>query len=84
MFRALTTISIAGAAAYLAARRLLEDDPKIDRLPGPAQGPANAARARLVRIRERARLALAEGRDEKRTAEAELMAEYHRKAGRQP
>ncbi len=84
MFKTLTTISIVGAAAYFAAKRLLEDDTTIGRLPAPARGPANAARSRLVRARDRAKLALAEGRDEKRTAEAELMAEYHRKAGRRP
>jgi hypothetical protein len=83
MFKALTTIGIA-AAAFLAARRLLDDNPRIEALPGPVQGPAHSARRRLLRARERAQGALTEARAEKRTAEAELMAEYHRKAGRAP
>ncbi len=84
MFRALSTITIAAAAGYLAARQLLADDApqRIESLPEPARRPALAARRRLVAARERARIALNEGRAERMAAEAELTARYRDQAGR--
>jgi hypothetical protein len=69
-FRALLTLTVAAGAGYVAARELMSDGAaaRIERLPDGAQGPALAARARLLRGRER--------------AGEELLAEYHRKVGR--
>ncbi len=83
-FRSLLTLTVAAGAGYVAARELLSDraPARIERLPEVAQGPVLAARARLLRGRVRAGEALRAGRAEQAIAEQELLAEFHRKAGR--
>lgn len=82
--RGLMVMTAAAGAAFAAARQLLSDDSQVARLPGPARKPAMAARGQLLRVRDRFRLAVAEGRLEQAQAEAELTAEYRRKAQRPP
>ena len=83
-FRALLTVTVAAGAGYVAARQLLADRTaqRIEQLPEGAQGPALAARAKLLRGRDRAREAVRAGRAERAIAEQELLAEFHRKTGR--
>lgn len=83
-FRVLLTVTAAAGAGYVAARQLLSESTarRIEQLPEGAQGPARAARSRLVRGRERAREAVRAARAERSVAEAELLAEFHRKTGR--
>jgi hypothetical protein len=83
-FRVLLTLTAAAGAGYVAARQLLSDDAarRIERLPEGARGPAEAARSRLLRGRERAREAVRAARAERAIAEQELIAEFHRKTGR--
>ncbi len=83
-FRVLLTLTAAAGAGYAVARQLLSDDAaaRIERLPEPARGPAEAARSRLLRGRERAREAVRAARAEQAIAEQELTAEFHRKTGR--
>lgn len=83
-FRALLTATVAGAAGYVVARQLLSDtaERQIARLPEGARGPAQAARDRLLRGRERAREAVRAARAEREIATAELTAEYHRRTQR--
>lgn len=83
-FRALLTVTAAAGAGYVAARQLLADSApaRIEQLPEGAQGPVVAARARLLRGRERAREAVRAARAERAIAEQELLAEFHRKTGR--
>lgn len=83
-FRVLLTVTAAAGAGYVAVRQLLADSTaqRIEQLPEGAQGPALAARAKLLRGRERAREAVRAARAERAIAEQELLAEYHRKTGR--
>ena len=76
----LTTSAAAGA--YVAARGLMADEALIERLPGAAQGPASALRARLLAARETVAEGFREGRAERDAAERELMAEYRRQSHR--
>lgn len=82
----LSTILLAHAglaAGFVAARQLLAtDDATLERLPEGVCGPLKGARARLERARARAEAGLAEGRAEAASAEAALMQEYRRQAGR--
>lgn len=82
----LSTILLAHAglaAGFVAARQLLAtDDATLERLPEGVRGPLKGARARLERARARAEAGLAEGRAEVASAEAALMQEYRRQAGR--
>ncbi|MCA9847761.1 MAG: hypothetical protein KC458_10885 [Dehalococcoidia bacterium] len=84
-FRALLTATVAAGAGYVAARQLLSDQApsQIERLPEGAQGPVVAARARLLRGRDRAREAVRAARAERAIAEQELMAEFRKKTGRE-
>ncbi len=84
-FRALLTTTIAAGAGYVAARQLLSDraPSQIERLPEGAQGPARAARERLLRGRERAREAVRAARAERAIAEQELISEYRKRTGRE-
>jgi len=84
-FRVLLTATIGIAAGYVAARQLLADSApeQLERLPEGARGPLLAARRRLIAAQAKADEALREGRIERDAATAELMAEYHRMAGRQ-
>ena len=84
MFRALSALTIAAAAGFVAARQLMSNETDLDRLPEGVRAPLKSARAALYDARERARVALAEAKQERHTAEAELMAQYHDQAGRRP
>ncbi|TAK76204.1 MAG: hypothetical protein EPO16_07605 [Dehalococcoidia bacterium] len=75
-FTTVVVMNIAAVAGYMAARTLLEDGTELERLPGVARSPLQAARGRLQRARTRARAALAEARLERDAAERELMARY--------
>ena len=76
-FTTAIVINVAAIGGYLAARTLLEDGTDLDRLPGAARSPLEAARGRLQRARTRARAALAEARLERDATERDLMARYH-------
>jgi hypothetical protein len=79
------TVHAAAAAAFVGARRLMRTPVSdLERLPVSVRAPLLATRGRLLRGRERAREAIATGREAKREAEVELTAEYHRRAGRRP
>lgn len=82
MFRALSAITIAAAVGYVAARQLISNETRLDRLPAGARGPLEAARRGLLEAREHARVALHEAREERVLAEAELNARYRQQAGR--
>lgn len=71
------------AAGFAAARQLLAtDDATLERVPERVRRPLKGARSRLERARTRAKTGLAEGRAEAASAEAALMQEYRRQAGR--
>ena len=82
MFRALTTITLAAAVGFVAARQLLSDETRLEGLPDGVRGPLMSARDGLIAARERTRVALQEGRQGRLEAEAELMARYREQAGR--
>lgn len=85
-FKTLSALTIAASAGYLAARQLLSDDApeQLNRLPVSLRTAGYTTRARLLRAQVRTRIALNEARAEQTAAQAELTAEYHRKAGRTP
>lgn len=79
-------LAVVGAgASYALARRLLDDDETIERLPAEAQPRVRQARARLLVARDQAAGVLGEIERERDAAERELVAEYearvHRAAG---
>lgn len=71
----------AAAAAFAAARRLLDDEAKVEALPAPVRKPAERARGKLRRARDRVGEAMRDARAEKEAAEIELTAEYRRRTG---
>ena len=74
--------SSAAAGAYAAARRLIDDETVIERLPEAAQAPAARLRTKLLHARAVVADGLREGRAEREAAQQELMQEYHRLAQR--
>jgi hypothetical protein len=79
-------LAIVGAgASYALARRLLDNDETIERLPAEAQPRVRQARARLLDARDQAAGVLGTIERERDAAERELIEEYearvHRSAG---
>ena len=70
------------AGACVAARRLMNDEAVVGRLPAAAQGPAARLRTRLLGARRVVADGFREGRAERDAAARELTQEYHRRANR--
>jgi hypothetical protein len=76
MLGKLFLFAIAAAAAYFAARRLIDHPAIIDELPEPAREPVHELRERLIDLDNLIREVLAEVSSERRRAEEELREEY--------
>lgn len=79
--RRLLTLGIAVAAGYAAAQALLDRELPAD-TPPPVRKSLEQARGHLQRAREQARQIFAAARHASDEAARDLMADYHRRAGR--
>lgn len=76
MLGKLLLFGIAGAAAYISARRLIDHPELIEELPEPAREPVHELRERLIDLEALIRDVLADIALERRRAEDELREEY--------
>ncbi len=76
MLGKLLVLGVAAGAAYLGARRLIDDPALIGQLPEPARAPARQLRLYLMEVDEVVREALLDLADERQAAEDELREDY--------
>ena len=81
-FSTVLAIGTGAAAAFTAAKRLMDRDDAIEELPAGLQEPASRAQSFLVQSRGHLTHAMNEASEERASAEVELHREYLRKAGR--
>jgi hypothetical protein len=82
MIGKLFAFGIASAAAYLAARHLIDQPEVIDQLPEGAQEPARKLREQLIEVDAVLREVIEEMAEERRTAEDDLRSEFLYRARR--
>ncbi len=72
----LLVLGVVSVAAYIAARRLIDDPSVIGQLPEPARDPARKLRAQLIEVESMARDVMADMANERTAAEDELRSDY--------
>lgn len=79
-FKTVLGLPLIAAAAFVAARKIVDEPQRVEALPEPLRRPAQALRSRLLRVDAHVREGIRAGKLETHAAEAELTAEFHRKA----
>lgn len=83
-FSTLLAIGTGAAAAFTAAKRLMDREDAVNELPEALQQPAARAQTSLVKWRGRLTQAMAEASEEEAVAVQQLRQEHLRKSGRLP
>lgn len=81
-FSTVLAIATGAAAAFTAARRLMDRGDAVEELPESLQQPATRAQSFLVDSRGKLSQAMADASEETATAEDELRQEFLRRTGR--
>jgi len=81
-FSTVLAIATGAAAAFTAAKRLMDRDDAVEQLPESLQQPATRAQSFLVDSRRKLSQAMADAHEEEATAEDELRQEFLRRTGR--
>lgn len=76
MLGKLIVLGVAAGAAYIGARRLIDDPAIIGQLPEPARDPARQLRLYLIEVDEILREALKDAAAERQAAEDALREDY--------
>ncbi|MFN8639563.1 MAG: hypothetical protein U0360_08935 [Dehalococcoidia bacterium] len=78
----LFVLGVASLAAYLGARRLIDDPALINQLPDAARDPARKLRAQLIEVESLLNEVIADMAEERATVEEDLRADFASRARR--